>query len=696
MNYVANPFRARRRKTRVVCVGDVAIGGDNPIRIQSMTTTDTLDTVGTADQSERLAAAGCEIVRITAPSIREAENLAEIAALLSRRGVDVPLVADIHFTPNAAMIAALHVAKVRVNPGNYADRKKFEVREYSDTEYDDELVRVAERFRPLVRRCRERGVAMRIGTNHGSLSDRIMNRFGDTPLGMVESALEFLDVCEDESYRDVIFSMKSSNPQVAIQAYRLLTTRLADRAPGEPSYPLHVGVTEAGDGEDGRIKSAIGIGALLEDGIGDTIRVSLTEDPVREVPVAFALARRAQEGWRRDRAAGGALSSEGRHVDDPYSHARRVTRAVPAGGLRIGGDEAVRVELELARDFDSSLAPKLATAHALAPDLACEGLRAWVPNVASLGRIAVLAKQLSELGLDLPITVGVAPGSFRSERAEWTKSLVEARVARLALQLKGAGDGRVHGSGIEGEAPQRVELSELAAGAAIAVAADLALEWSLDAAPAEVASLIADALAATRQAGACGAVITLSSARLTHAARVAVAELRSSGAPDVPLILRFAGTSLVEGDALLGAAVDLGGLLCDGIGDAICVPVGSDPASALDLAYRILQGARQRTTRTEYISCPSCGRTLFDLEETTARVKAKTQHLKGVKIAVMGCIVNGPGEMADADFGYVGAGTARVNLYVGKDVVARGVSEAEAPDRLVDIIRDHGAWRDPS
>ena len=679
MNYVANPFRAERRATRVVRVGDVAMGGPNPIRVQSMTTTDTLDTESTADQVERLVAAGCEIVRITAPSIREAENLAAIVALLKRRGIDSPLVADIHFTPNAAMIAALHVEKVRVNPGNYADRKKFEVREYSDAEYSDELVRVGERFRPLVRRCKEREIAMRIGTNHGSLSDRIMNRFGDTPLGMVESALEFLDICEEEGYRDVIFSMKSSNPQVAIQAYRLLAARLEERAPGEPSYPFHVGVTEAGDGEDGRIKSAIGIGALLEDGIGDTIRVSLTEDPVKEVPVAFALARRAEGRWDLDSDEPALPRFEGRYIEDPFSHARRETKSIAAGGLQIGGDEPVRVELDLGAKPDPSVAPRLATALALHPDLPCEGLRVQVSDVESLKRVDALGRELVGLGLDVPIAVCLQPGTWRASDGKWVEALGEAvGVARLVVPVR-PGDALV----------------ELVNAARIAAQAALALEWCFDAAPAEIPALVARALEATSDAGVAGVTISLGGARLTHAARVAVAALNQRGNGDVPLILRHEEPFSSDGESMLGAAVDLGGLLCDGIGDAVCVSA-PDPALALDIAYRILQGARQRTTRTEYISCPSCGRTLFDLEETTARVKAKTEHLKGLKIAVMGCIVNGPGEMADADFGYVGAGTARVNLYAGKEVVARGVPEAEAPDRLVDIIRDRGAWSDPA
>ncbi|MCA9512106.1 MAG: (E)-4-hydroxy-3-methylbut-2-enyl-diphosphate synthase, partial [Myxococcales bacterium] len=347
-DYVANRFSVVRRPTRVVRVGAVGIGGDEPIRIQSMTTTDTKDVEATVAQTQALAAAGCEIVRITAPSITDAECLAPIKAALRERGCDVPLVADIHFTPNAALVAAEIVEKVRINPGNYADRKRFEVREYSDAQYEDELARVAERFRPLVRLCRERGVAMRIGTNHGSLSDRILNRYGDTPRGMVESALEFLDVCEEEAYRDVVFSMKASNAQVAIQAYRLLAARLAERAEGGPSYPFHVGVTEAGDGEDGRTKSAIGIGALLEDGIGDTLRVSLTEHPVKEIPVARALARDAMERWERAAArAPRSVAVSGDYCRDPYAHERRATKALDAGGLRIGGEEPVRVEVEL-------------------------------------------------------------------------------------------------------------------------------------------------------------------------------------------------------------------------------------------------------------------------------------------------------------------------------------------------------------
>ena len=664
--YVASPFAPRRRATREVRVGDVGIGGANPIRLQSMTTTDTRDVQATADQTEQLAAAGCEIVRITAPSIDDAEALGMIRAELSRRGVHVPLVADIHYTPNAALAAALHVEKVRVNPGNYADKKRFAVREYDDAAWATEVARVAARFRPLVRRCKQLGRALRIGTNHGSLSDRIMNRFGDTPEGMVQSALEFLDVCEDEGFRDVVFSMKASNPQVAIHAYRLLAARLEERAPGEPSYPFHVGVTEAGSGEDGRIKSAIGIGALLEDGLGDTIRVSLTEHPVKEIPVARALARRydvragAEAG--RPPARVPASNPPGWVPDlgapfcaDPYAHARRASRPV-AAGLPIGGDAPVRAELELgpAPADPAALAARLAVALSSVPNLACEGLSVGVTDAGSAARAGAFARELRALGVAAPL---VARGPVAiAERVE--------DAARLAIP---AGD---------------------AARAPGGRPVELLLEAPLGELPAAIDATLSAAAAA--RAGEL--LLSAAGERPVHAVRVLAARLAARGAPH-PIVLRYGAAAQDEADVLC-AATDLGAPLCDGIGDAIVLPAGSDPARALALAYRILQGARLRTTWTEFISCPSCGRTLFDLEEVTARIQARTGHLEGVKIAIMGCIVNGPGEMADADFGYVGSGPGRVNLYVGKELVERNVPEAEADDRLVDLIRKHGRWID--
>ena len=576
---------------------------------------------------------------------------------------------DIHFTPNAAMEAALHVEKVRVNPGNYADKKRFETREYSDAEYAEEIERVQERFRPLVRLLKQHGRALRIGTNHGSLSDRILNRFGDTPAGMVESALEFLDVCEDETYYDVIFSMKASNAQVAIQAYRLLAARLEERArkrgaavwEGE-SYPFHVGVTEAGDGDDGRVKSAIGIGALLEDGLGDTIRVSLTEDPVKEIPVARALAARYDARWRdlasevghapSDRAARGFTA-------DPYAHARRVTRAAHD----FGAAQPVRVLASLgpAPAGADAVADEIARELAKLGDVACEGLALEVRDAAELARAEALAAALAKRGVAPPLALELPARDASALLAARGEALAAARVV---ITLR------------PGDAPPRV--------------ADA--EWHLFAAAGEIAPLLQSACAS----GAAPAAVSVTSALPTHAVRIAAAELARLGHGDVPLVLRHRSDPFAPSEsALLAAATDLGAPLCDGLGDAVALGGMGSLSRDVALAYRILQGARLRTSWTEFISCPSCGRTLFDLEETTARIKARTAHLPGLKIAVMGCIVNGPGEMADADFGYVGSGPNKVNLYVGHECVVRNVPEAEAPERLVLLIKEHGRWVEP-
>ncbi len=665
-----NPFSPRRRATREVRIGDVGVGGSNPLRVQSMLTTDTLDTAGSVAQTERLVAAGCEIVRLTVPSLREAENLPAIRAALAARGVRVPLVADIHFTPGAALIAAEHVEKVRINPGNYADKKKFAVREYDDAEYAAEIERVAERFRPLVRRCKDLGRALRIGTNHGSLSDRIMNRYGDTPRGMVESALEFLDVCEDEGYRDVVFSMKASNPLVAIQAYRLLAARLEERAPGRPSYPFHVGVTEAGDGEDGRIKSAIGIGALLLDGLGDTIRVSLTEDPVKEVPVARGLARLAEAALARVPKEPADPGAE--YVEDPLAPRRRRTRTLGDGDFRLGGEHPVRVELDLGPvpTDPAETARALARARVRARGLACEGLLVDCLDPAAGERLEAFAKALVGVGIEAPLAVRVEAGW--AERAAG----VSGRIVAMAGAL--------------------VTDPELAAAATCAARRRVPLEWELRGDVAEIAGLVDRCLAASTAAGVSDLAFSVDAALPVQAVRLAAARLSARAAGDVPIVLRHRRRADAgDEETCLRAGLDLGAPLADGIGDAVALAGFGDAAQALDLAYRVLQGARQRTTRTEFISCPSCGRTLFDLEEVTARIKARTQHLPGVKIAVMGCIVNGPGEMADADFGYVGSGPGIVNLYVGKECVERKVPEAQAPDRLVELIRAHGRWVDP-
>jgi (E)-4-hydroxy-3-methylbut-2-enyl-diphosphate synthase len=700
----ADPFRPTRRPTRVVRVGGIDIGGDNPVRIQSMTNTDTMDTEATVEQTIRLAQAGCEIVRITAPSIRDAENLREIRKRLLSRGVDVPLVADIHFTPNAAMIAADVVEKVRINPGNYADKKKFEVREYDDAQYEAEIDRVRERFRPLVVRCKENGVAMRIGTNHGSLSDRIMNRFGDTPQGMVESALEFLDVCEDEGYFDVIFSMKSSNTQVAIQAYRFLAARLEERRPGEPSYPFHVGVTEAGDAEDGRIKSAIGIGSLLEDGLGDTIRVSLTEDPVREVPVARAIAERAARVRAERSGVLDPIEVSSPPVPDPYDHVRRGSKKSRWGDLEVGGDSLIRVELEVdeALDAPERSAAQLAMQLSALRDVEAESLLVTASGALGWTRLAEFKSELTTLGHDVPVSVRVEPED-------------EALLGAAASESSCAGRWVVRLSANSGSESTAARMAEAAGKARVD------LEWELVGRDYEIPALVRAALGVCRRANV-SPTFSLDPGATLHAHRVLVSALADasdfsdvsdvsnafnvSDAASAMIVLRqrldagkrlpqgIAGAEGVPEMALLDASVRLGGLLCDGIGDALSMQTRGSAAGAVDLAYRVLQGARQRTTRTEYISCPSCGRTLFDLEETTARIKARTDHLSGVKIAIMGCIVNGPGEMADADFGYVGSGVGQVTLYVGKEIVARAVPEAEATDRLVDLIREHGQWVD--
>jgi (E)-4-hydroxy-3-methylbut-2-enyl-diphosphate synthase len=586
--------------------------------------------------------------------------------------VAIPLVADIHFTPNAALIAAEHVEKVRVNPGNYADKKKFEIREYTDAQYERELERVAERFRPLVRRLKELGRALRIGTNHGSLSDRIMNRYGDTPLGMVESALEFLAVCEDEGFRDVVFSMKASNPQVTIQVYRLLAARLRDRDPEAPGAPFHLGVTEAGDGEDARIKSAIGIGSLLEDGLGDTIRVSLTEDPVREIPVARALARRYDARFALP-AAPPHVRLEAPFTPDPYAHARRATRALGGEQFGVGGENPVRAQLELGPvpTDPAEAAQELETALARLGKLRCEGVLVDAVDAAAAERVPAYADALAKRGIEAPLAV-----RSPAELAVISAGSAARAVARVTPETAGEALDQVARFAAEQHKP---------------------LEWSLCAGCDGLADLLDRVLAAAKVAGARDQLVSVEADESpVHAVRIVAARLSDRSGAALPIALRYRReTSLAPDAAILHAATDLGAPLCDGIGDAVSLRGFGAPDRALDLVYRMLQGARLRTTRTEFISCPSCGRTLFDLEETTARIKARTQHLEGVKIAIMGCIVNGPGEMADADFGYVGSGPGLVNLYVGKQLIARAVPQAQADDRLVDLIRDHGRWIEP-
>jgi (E)-4-hydroxy-3-methylbut-2-enyl-diphosphate synthase len=585
VNYCESPYRYHRRVTREVMVGRVGIGGANPIRVQSMITCDTMDTEASIAQTLELADVGCEIVRITAPTVKDAANLEHIVRGLRERGSEVPIVADIHFKPEAAMEAAKWVEKVRINPGNYADSKKFKILEYTDEQYAAELERIRQRFSPLVKLCKELGRAMRIGTNHGSLSDRILNRYGDTPLGMVESALEFARIARDLDYHAFVFSMKSSNPKVMIAAYRLLVARLGEEG-DDWNYPIHLGVTEAGEGEDARIKSAIGIGSLLRDGIGDTIRVSLTEDSIHEIPVARALVEIAGQARRVPDADKWQAA---RLPYNPFEYDRRATETIDLDGVRVGGEELIRVVVRQAT-FDK------------------------------------VAHKIDRLGDYKPEIV------YEKARIQEVDPRDETAFAMLNAKSE----------------PQLVTVRE-----------DVDLP-----------------------------VIT--------AFRLLAARL----APQHPILLK---DELKNGevpmsflDTLLNAASNIGSLLCDGIGDAVLVQGEQAPGQALRLSYNILQAAGSRIFKTDYVACPSCGRTLFNLQTTTARIKEATSHLKGVKIAIMGCIVNGPGEMADADFGYVGGAPGKVNLYVGKTAVKFNIPEAEAVGRLQDLIREHGKWVDAS
>ena len=581
-------------------MGNVGIGGDNPIRVQSMITCDTMDTEASIQQTIELTDAGCEIVRITAPTVKDARNLEHIIKGLRARGCNVPIVADIHFKPEAALEAAKWVDKVRINPGNYADSKKFVIREYTDEQYASELARIRERFSPLVELCKTRGVAMRIGTNHGSLSDRILNRYGDTPLGMVESALEFARIARDLNYHAFVFSMKASNPKIMIAAYRLLVARLNDLGT-DWNYPLHLGVTEAGEGEDARIKSAIGIGSLLADGIGDTIRVSLTEDSPHEIPVAKALIENIQKTSNAQRSTPNIQLSF-----DPFSYQRRATETIavagigdPAQPIKLGAAELIRVLVRQA-NFDK-IAHKIDRMGDYKPEIVYENanvIEVDPRDDAAIARInAEPTGQLVTVKDDVDLSMIAA---FR---------LLAARLqARHPILLKDV---------------------------------------------------------------------------LNYRASVSDAGVSQKRPTDFL-------------DTLLTASTNIGSLLCDGIGDAILVQGEEAPGQALRLSYNILQAAGSRIFKTDYVACPSCGRTLFNLQSTTAKIKAATLHLKGVKIAIMGCIVNGPGEMADADFGYVGGAPGKVNLYVGKTAVKFNIPEAEAVDRLKDLIREHGKWVDAS
>lgn len=667
----------RRRQTRVVMVGTVGVGGDNPIRIQSMTTTRTQDTDATVNQAVRLVRAGCEIVRVTAPTEVDAANLKHIAAALRAKGIRVPLVADIHFRPDAAMEAAEHVEKVRINPGNFSDAKAFKVREYTDAQYNEEIARIEERFTPLVLKLKRLGRSLRIGTNHGSLSDRILNRFGDTPLGMVESALEFVRICEKNGYHDIILSMKASNPKVMIAAYRLLATRMSAE---HMDYPFHLGVTEAGDGEDGRIKSAVGIGTLLEEGIGDTVRVSLTEEPELEIPAARRLA--APYNNRRPTCF---LAPENSPLDacrcpihgcplsngDPTSpegtatKARRSAREVRVGPIGVGSAHPPR---SVTRPGPGRADPagwlalmeqRFKSGRGLAPEIVEWPVRSLHDAEALVQFRSRLRFETSRLGF--------------LARVESMDVLTESAMAADGLAA----------------APDVLDRTEEIAQACARLEKPLWL-FARDA-----FSLLTAAQAAIHHTPR--VVLGLEGddvSRLLHQTRFVAAQPWVQQA-QLPIHIAAPWTSDDE-TALLRASVLVGGLLADGIGDSVTLQTGYGLERELDVTANILQGAGARITKAEFVSCPSCGRTLFDLQTTTDRIKKKTGHLVNVKIAIMGCIVNGPGEMADADFGYVGGGPGKINLYVGKECVEKGLPADVADERLVALIKKHGKWRDPS
>lgn len=636
-----------RRKTRVVDIGGVPMGGDYPIRVQSMTTVDTMDTMGSVEQVIRMVDAGCEYVRITAPSIKEAQNLEEIKKELRKRGYTVPLIADIHFTPNAAELAARIVEKVRVNPGNYADKKKFEQIEYTDESYNAELDRIREKFTPLVKICKEYGTAMRIGTNHGSLSDRIMSRYGDTPLGMVESALEFLRICNDLDYHDIVLSMKASNTQVMVQAYRLLVHKLEEE--GLQPYPLHLGVTEAGEGEDGRIKSAVGIGVLLEDGLGDTVRVSLTEEPELEAPVAKTMVDRYNK-----RAGHAAIEPVNENPVDPFSYSRRHTREV----VNVGGQNVPRVIADISRLETDDYKDLKGIGHFYLPEP-----DKW---------------RMNDMGADY-VYSGNSPVQFMLPNG--LKEILDYRAWQEATDKLN-------------KVPLLTVDEYLAAGSKHAEINFVKLQLT------DLNEKLLSALKEDRTA-----VIILETQNEHGMAeqRRAFFKLINAEA-DIPVIIKRSYPDLTDDQLQIYAATDMGGLLIDGLGDGVMLGTehageGRSKEQMLNLignynntGFGILQAARTRMTKTEYISCPSCGRTLFDLQETTAMIRKRTDHLKGVKIGIMGCIVNGPGEMADADYGYVGSGKGKITLYKGQDVVKRGVPSEKAVDELIEIIREGGDW----
>ncbi len=683
LDYCTSRFQAKRRDSRVIHIGNVAIGGNHPIRIQSMTTTNTQDVDATVAQTLALAEAGCEIVRITAPNKAAARALGEISKKLRAAKCDVPLVADIHFLPTAAMEAALHVEKVRINPGNYADKKKFAVLEYTDAAYAEELERLHQAFSPIVLRCKELGRAMRIGTNHGSLSDRLMNRYGDSPLGMVESALEFIRIAESHNYHDICLSMKASNPKVMIEAYRLTAARMAEEG---MNYPLHLGVTEAGDGEDARVKSAIGIGALLNDGLGDTIRVSLTEDPIYEVPVARDLADKAMALW--DQQAELPLSAETKDSINPFDFNRRSARVIELGPkCSIGGDvvPAVIVKTQHPISATSEIIQDVCRTQSSLKESKLEGLQVEINSSGDLTAFTGLHEALHSVVQAFVLELSDAVDLTDLEAFEWPEDGLAG--ITLLQHIK------------KEDAYYATNLLQFCRQKGFNCAIDCQADALREEIGAQLAPMGSERLILTSGVRACSGSASESPNHPVGSYR-ALAEAAQAFVPDAPIWIRNTLTNTLEpkdyfSDRLLESSILSGALLCDGIGDAISIETEPLLEKATTLAYNILQGARARITKTEFVACPSCGRTLFDLQSVTQTIRARTDHLKGVTIAIMGCIVNGPGEMADADFGYVGGAPAKINLYVGKQCVKYNVPAEEALDRLIDLIKEHGKWRAP-
>lgn len=636
--YCESLHQYKRRKTSTVKIGDLYLGSDYPIRVQSMTTTDTMDTEASVAQIKRMVDAGCEIARLTAPSINEAKNLENIKKQLNAQGIFVPLVADIHFTPNAAELAARIVEKVRINPGNYADKKKFAIIEYSNQDYEEELERIREKFTPLVKICKEYGTAMRIGTNHGSLSDRIMSRYGDTPLGMVESAMEFLRICEYENYHNIVLSMKSSNTQVMVEAYRLLIQTMNKN---NMHYPLHLGVTEAGEGDDGRIKSALGIGSLLEDGIGDTIRVSLTEDPEFEIPVCNKLVKRYTN---RNNHTPIAIKHNTPTSWNPYTFNKRTSNEIN----NIGKNNVPRVIADLSAQNEITTKTLSHIGHTYFPtldkwrmsDLGCDFI--YFGNHTPSFMLPNGVKGIINYSVwkDLEDKINFFPlcnfdeyltNTFISNTTIFISTQTEKVSNEILLKLKANNSNVV-------------------------------------------------LLVSTKNEHALADIRNIFFALENHGITIPVFVHREYELNDTE-------------EFILHASTDIGGLLIDGFGDGVMLTAPKIELKRInEITFGILQAARARITKTEYISCPSCGRTLFDLQETTAMIRKETDHLKGVKIAIMGCIVNGPGEMADADYGYVGSGVGKITLYRGKEVVKKGIEKETAVAELINLIKADGLW----